>query len=90
MDGWRELVVAIVRHAGEEASRGDLDAIFWLQDPVILDSYVSVAGIDSRKVIGLAADAEQKVIRRRARELLARERQRRRQLAGARMTCNTE
>lgn len=70
-DGFRELARAVVRRAAEQAKRGSADAICWLQDEQVLDTFVYIAGVDTRAVIALAQEAEQRVIRARARKILS-------------------
>jgi cytochrome P450 len=69
-DGWREMIRAVVRKAGDDARHGKPDAFLWLQEPETLDTFVTVAGIDTRAVVQLARKAEQRVTKKRAKEIL--------------------
>lgn len=79
-DPWRELMRGVVRRAGQEAKAGEVDAIYWLKDQAILDSFVLAAGLDCRAVKALAQAAEGRVIQEGAQRIireLAKHKQRR-------------
>jgi hypothetical protein len=80
--GWRRLIAAIIRQAAHKARAGDVRAICWLQDQDTLDTFVTSAGIDSRKVKAHAGRWLARELAKRARKFEAQARRSRQWEAG--------